>query len=96
MHAAVNESGVWRSRQALSLAAPSGLIQLAIVAAEAIETVRDVLITNPNTNDSACIDARGRLWAANAELREAMRQDLGVMGPVDPELISIRQRSKID
>jgi hypothetical protein len=92
MNAAVDESGIWRSRQALSLAAPHDLVDHAITASRAVDALKDLLITHPDTRSAAFFHVRQQLWDANAELREAMRQDLGIPGPPDPELVANRQR----
>jgi hypothetical protein len=92
LNAAFDESGIWRSRQALSLAAPHHVVAFAIKASRAIEAMKDVLINDGDTEGSAYDLARRQLWEINAELREAMRQDLGIPGPPDPELLAIRQR----
>lgn len=92
LNTALDDSGIWRSRQALSLVAPHDVIQLAITAAKAVESVRDALMSGADTANPVYIMARDELWTANAELRSAMREDLGVPGVPDPEVLAIRLR----
>jgi hypothetical protein len=87
---ALDDSGVWRSRQSLALTAPHSIIRLAMAASTALEAVLDVLAVAPDDNDDRYLQARQRLWLANAELRSEMRNDLGVEGPGDPELDHLR------
>jgi hypothetical protein len=84
--AGILESGIWRMRQSLSLCAPSPIIELAITACDAMVSIQDALIVNPDHKGAPYLRARAGLWAANANLREAMRKDLGVPGPSDPEV----------
>jgi hypothetical protein len=86
LHRSLDASGVWIGRQTLSLTAPTEIITLAISAAMALEQVRDVLIADPNVQAEAYLQARADLWRVNADLREAMRQDLRLDLPTDPEV----------
>lgn len=86
LRTALEESGIWRMRQSLSLCASREIIELAVAASDALVAVQDVLISNLDANSDPYLRARADLWVVNAELREAMRKDLGVSGPPDPEL----------
>jgi hypothetical protein len=86
----IEESGIWRVRQRLSLCAPAHVIGLAMTACEAMVGIQDALKADPDPGGEPYLRARAALWAANAELREAMRGDLGVLGPPDPEAAALR------
>ena len=83
---ALDGSGIWRQRQEISLTAPHHVLQRAVATADELQNVRDVLIAEFDTNSDQYLRARADLWVSNAELREAMRRDLGVAGQPDPEL----------
>ncbi|MGI8334387.1 hypothetical protein ACRYCC_30930 [Actinomadura scrupuli] len=93
LYTAIDESGIWRMRQCLSLCAPAEIIELAVAAADALVVMQDALVATFDTTSDAYVHARTDLWAANAELREAMRKDLGGSGPPDPELSRYRHPS---
>ena len=86
LHKALDDAGVWRLRQTLFLIAPQPVISLTIEAGLAIDGVRDALISEFSVDGDLYLRARADLWKVNAELRFAMREDLGVAGPPDPEL----------
>ncbi|MEV7137026.1 MULTISPECIES: hypothetical protein [Streptomyces] len=86
LHQALDGSGIWRLRQSLSLTASAEIIQLAVRACDALTQMRDDLIADPNVRSDTYFLARDDLWRENAHLREAMRKDLGMEGPPDPEV----------
>ncbi|QFZ75194.1 hypothetical protein GFH48_19685 [Streptomyces fagopyri] len=86
LHQALDGSGVWRFRQSLSLTASAEIIQLAVKACDALTRMRDGLIEDPDVRGDAYFRIRADLWRENARLREAMRKDLGMDGPPDPEV----------
>lgn len=86
LHQALDGSGIWRLRQSLSLTASAEIIQLAVKACDALTRMRDGLIENPDVRSDAYFRVRADLWRDNAQLREAMRKDLGMEGPPDPEV----------
>ncbi|WP_405017882.1 hypothetical protein OHV05_13635 [Kitasatospora sp. NBC_00070] len=86
LHQALDGSGIWTCRQTLSLTAPTEIISLGIDAAKALEQVRDTLITEPDVRSEPYLRARADLWKVNADLREAMRKDLRLDLPPDPEV----------
>ncbi|MFJ8005665.1 hypothetical protein [Streptomyces fagopyri] len=86
LHQALDGSGVWRLRQSLSLTASAEIIQLAVNACGALTRMRDGLIEDPDVRGDAYFRIRADLWRENARLREAMRKDLGMDGPPDPEV----------
>jgi len=86
LYIALDDAGVWRLRQSLSLAATREINLLAMAALRALEGVRDALIADPDTSGGDYLRARATLWTANAEIRDAMRRDLGERGEPDPEL----------
>ena len=90
LHAALDSSGIWRIRQTLALVAPPEIITLAIEAGRAIQTVRDALIADFDIEGEQYKRERAALWLVNADLRHAMREDLGVAGPPDPEIGAVR------
>ena len=86
LHLALDSSGVWRLRQSLSLTASAEIIRLAVSACEALTRMRDGLIEDPDVSSDLYLRVRADLWSENAHLREAMRRDLGMDGPPDPEV----------
>ncbi|MFE9092927.1 hypothetical protein [Streptomyces sp. NPDC007264] len=86
LHQALDGSGIWRLRQSLSLTASAEIIQLAVKACDALTRMRDGLIEDPDVRGDAYFLVRADLWRENAHLREAMRRDLGMDGPPDPEV----------
>lgn len=86
LHQALDGSGIWRLRQSLSLTASAEIIQLAVKACDALVRMRDGLIEDPDIRGDAYFRVRADLWRENAHLREAMRKDLGMDGPPDPEV----------
>jgi len=92
LHQALDSSGVWTCRQTLSLTAPTEIISLGIAAAIALEQVRDALIAEPDVQSEPYLRARADLWRVNADLREAMRKDLKLDLPPDPEVGVYRYR----
>ncbi|MDQ0951314.1 hypothetical protein QFZ24_005237 [Streptomyces phaeochromogenes] len=86
LHQALDGSGIWRLRQSLSLTASAEIIQLAVRTCDALTQMRDELIADPNVRSDTYFLARADLWRENAHLREAMRKDLGMDGPPDPEV----------
>jgi hypothetical protein len=90
LHRALDGSGVWRLRQSLSLTASAEIIQLAVSACEALTRLRDGLIEDPDVSSDPYLRVRADLWRENAHLREAMRRDLGMDGPPDPEVDQYR------
>jgi len=91
LHEALDGSGLWRFRQSLSLTAPADIIELAVDTCDALGAVRDTLIAAPDIRSDAYLRAREDLWRTNSELREAMRKDLGMAGPPDPEAARYRE-----
>jgi hypothetical protein len=91
LHEALDGSGIWRVRQSLSLTAPAEIIELAVDTCSALVAMRDVLIASLDVTSDTYMRARDDLWRANAELREAMRRDLGMDGPPDPEVEQYRE-----
>ncbi|MFI0350919.1 hypothetical protein [Actinomadura sp. 9N407] len=86
LYNAIDESGIWRARQCLSLSAPAEIITLAITATEALVAMQNALTETFDTRSDRYLRARTDLWTANAAVREAMRTDLGESGPPDPEV----------
>ncbi|WP_371670153.1 hypothetical protein OG985_22470 [Streptomyces sp. NBC_00289] len=86
LHQALDGSGIWRLRQSLSLTASAEIIQLAVRACDALTAMRDRLVEDPDIRADAYLLCRADLWRENAQLREAMRKDLGMGGPPDPEV----------
>lgn len=86
LHEALDGSGIWRLRQSLSLTASAEIIRLAVRACAALTRMRDGLIEDPDVRGDAYFRVRADLWRENAHLREAMRRDLGMDGPPDPEV----------
>lgn len=86
LHQALDNSGIWRMRQSLSLTASAEIIQLAQQTTDALVAVRDRLVEEPDIGSNAYLVCRAELWQDNAHLREAMRRDLGMDGPTDPEV----------
>jgi hypothetical protein len=86
LHQALDGSGVWRLRQSLSLTASAEIIELAVKACDALTSMRDGLIADPDLRGDAYFQVRADLWQENAHLREAMRRDLGMNGLPDPEV----------
>ncbi|MET9831856.1 hypothetical protein ABZ078_21735 [Streptomyces sp. NPDC006385] len=90
LHQALDNSGIWRLRQSLSLTASAEIIQLAVRACDALTRMRDGLIEEPDVRGDSYARVRADLWRENAHLREAMRRDLGMDGPPDPEVDQYR------
>ncbi|WP_405646362.1 hypothetical protein [Streptomyces sp. NBC_00019] len=86
LHQALDGSGVWRLRQSLSLTASAEIIGLAVKACDALISMRDGLVADPDLRGDAYFQVRADLWRENAHLREAMRRDLGMSGLPDPEV----------
>ena len=86
LHQALDCAGIWRLRQSLSLTASADIIHLAESACDALTSMRDRLIEEPNIRGDSYRACRAELWRDNAQLREAMRRDLGMDGPADPEV----------
>ncbi|MER5947826.1 hypothetical protein ABT127_17370 [Streptomyces sp. NPDC001904] len=86
LHQALDSAGIWRLRQNLSLTASAEIIMLAEKTCDALATMRDRLIEEPDIRSDAYRVCRADLWRENAHLREAMRKDLGMDGPPDPEV----------
>lgn len=86
LHRALDGAGIWRLRQSLSLTATAEIIQLAETACDALAAMRDRLIEEPTVRGDLYKVCRAELWRDNALLREAMRRDLGMNGPTDPEV----------
>ncbi|MFD8047679.1 hypothetical protein ACFV5E_30135 [Streptomyces chartreusis] len=86
LHQALDGAGIWRLRQSLSLTASAEIIQLAEAACDALAAMRDRLIEEPTIRGDSYRVCRAELWRENAHLREAMRRDLGMSGPEDPEV----------
>jgi hypothetical protein len=86
LYNAIDESGIWRARQCLSLCAPAEVITLAIQATDALKAMQEALTETFDTNSEPYLHARTALWRANAAVRQAMRTDLGEGGPPDPEV----------
>ncbi|MET9898351.1 hypothetical protein [Streptomyces sp. NPDC006446] len=86
LHQALDGSGIWRLRQTLSLTTSAEIIQLAVMACEALTRMRDLLVEDPDLKGDAYFRVRADLWRENAHLREAMRKDLGMDGPPDPDV----------
>ncbi|MFZ3471938.1 hypothetical protein ACODT3_16745 [Streptomyces sp. 4.24] len=100
LHQALDGAGIWRLRQSLSLTASAEIIHLAEAACDALAVMRDGLIAEPHLRGASYPICRAELWRENAHLREAMRRDLGMDGPADPEVgqyrLSDRSRSRTD
>ncbi|WP_406373387.1 hypothetical protein OG788_24330 [Streptomyces sp. NBC_00647] len=62
------------------------IIHLAVRACDELPCMRDGLIEDPDIRGDAYFRVRADLWRENAHLREAMRKDLGMGGPPDPEV----------
>jgi len=86
LHQALDGSGIWRLRQTLSLTTSAEIIRLAVGACNELTRMRDVLIEDPDVRGDAYFRVRADLWRENAHLREAMRKDLGMGGPPDPDV----------
>lgn len=86
LHRALDGAGIWRLRQSLSLTASAEIIRLAEAACDALTALRDRLIEEPTIRGDSYVLCRADLWRENAHLREAMRRDLGMEGPEDPEV----------
>jgi hypothetical protein len=86
LHQALDGSGIWRLRQSPSLTASAEIIELAVRACDALTRMRDGLVEHPDVRGDAYFRVRADLWRENARLREAMRKDLGMDGPPDPEV----------
>lgn len=86
IHQAIDSSQLWQHRQALSLTAPSHIVALAAEVTQALEAIRELLIENPSITGDRFRHLRAVYWLKNADLREAMRSDLGMSGPPDPEV----------
>jgi len=86
LHEALDGSGIWRFRQSLSLTAPAEIIKLAVDTCSALTKMKDVLVERQDVTNDAYLRARADLWRINADLREAMRRDLGMNGPPDPDV----------
>jgi hypothetical protein len=86
IHRAIDGSQLWQYRQALSLTAPSRIVALAAEVTQALEAIRDLLIRDPSITGDRFLHLRAMYWLKNADLREAMRSDLGMSGPPDPEV----------
>ncbi|MFJ1955339.1 hypothetical protein ACIOGT_10225 [Streptomyces microflavus] len=86
IHEAIDSSQLWQQRQALSLTAPSHIVALASEVTRALEAIRNLLIEAPSITGDRFLHLRAVYWLKNAELREAMRLDLGMSGPPDPEV----------
>lgn len=59
---------------------------MAVRACDELPCMRDGLIEDPDIRGDAYFRVRADLWRENAHLREAMRKDLGMGGPPDPEV----------
>ncbi|MGW2283628.1 hypothetical protein [Streptomyces phaeochromogenes] len=90
IHEAIDSSQLWQQRQALSLTAPSHIVVLASEVTRALEAIRDQLIEVPSITEDRFLHLRAVYWLKNADLREAMRLDLGMSGPPDPEVGNYR------
>lgn len=86
LHQALDNAGVWRMRQSLSLTATNEIIRLAESACDALVAMRNQLLEEPNVRGDSYRVHRAELWRENANLREAMRRDLGMNGHADPEV----------
>ncbi|MEU8185525.1 hypothetical protein AB0B85_03415 [Micromonospora sp. NPDC049044] len=93
---ALDASGVWRLRQSISLIGSRGLMHEVVTAARSLEGVCEVLSHGADVGSDRYIEARNRLWAANATLRELMRKDLGIAGDPDPDVHSYRSVGEKD
>jgi hypothetical protein len=86
LHLVVNDSGLWRARQTLSLVAPRSILDRAEEVTEALEHVKEALTADLTIFSDAYSKTRADFWRANAELRQLMREDLGARGVLDPEV----------
>lgn len=86
IHQAIDGSRLWQARQALSLTAPSHIVALAAEVTRALEAIRDLLIEAPSITGDCFLHLRAIYWLKSADLRQAMRSDLGMSGLPDPEV----------